>query len=86
MESIRRKIDEKLICGVQGGLCVHICRFKLRLFFSAFVLSAVFIKAFLLRKMVWMLEFLCIHGTVPAALHAQTKTNFFPTDKTFPAQ
>lgn len=47
MESIRRKIDEKLICGVQGGLCVHICRFKLRLFFSAFVLSAVFIKAFL---------------------------------------
>lgn len=38
------------------------------------------------RKMVWMLEFLCIRGTVPAALHAQTKTNFFPTDKTFPAQ
>lgn len=35
------------------------------------------------RKMVWMLEFLCIRGTVPAALHAQTKTNFFPTDKTF---
>lgn len=50
MESIRRKIDEKLICGVQGGLCVHICRFKLRLFFSAFVLSAVFIKAFLWRN------------------------------------
>lgn len=84
MESIRRKIDEKLICGVQGGLCVHICRFKLRLFFSAFVLSAVFIKAFLWRKMVWMLEFLCIRGTVPAALHAQTKTNFFPTDFSCP--